>query len=108
MLGLFVFLITSQNNNRQKIDTFTLMEVDILIVLGSKIRRNSKLIDQENVKITLKIKKKKIKMFTLGLSVDQYGTLALSSNQHSIPQTVINTCLFNCEFYNRFAISLIL
>ena len=59
MLGLFVFLITSQNNNRQKIDTFTLMEVDILIVLGSKIRRNSKLIDQENVKITLKIKKKK-------------------------------------------------
>ena len=47
-------------------------------------------------------------MFTLGLSVDQYGTLALSSNQHSIPQIVINTCLFNYEFYNRFAISLIL
>ena len=40
---------------------FTLMEADILIVLGSKIRRNLKLIDQKNVKITLKIKNKKIK-----------------------------------------------
>jgi len=57
------------------------MEVDILIVLGSEIKRSSKLFDQKNVKITLNFKlKKKIKIFTLGLSVNQYGTLALSSN----------------------------